>query len=324
MGSVVFQAPSGGSTSLIGEDTASTISITVPAKNGLLVLSDKATGATTIPSGTSAQRPGTPVVGMMRANTTTNVVEFYNGTGWAVVGAYQVSMLVVGGGAGGGAGNGGAPGGGGGVLSGTTLLNSGVTYTIVVGAGGAGGTYVYNGAAGVDSTFNSYIGSGGGKAYIYASGGPTELKAGSGDSTTFYETSGGAGGAGANGSNSTPSTQGGTGGAGLANSITGSSVTYAGGGGGGGSQNVPGGTGGTGGGGTGGGITTPATAGTVNTGSGGGGGTTAVSSGSGGSGVVVLSIPTVQYTGTVTGSPTVTTSGSNTIVKFTSSGSYTA
>jgi hypothetical protein len=37
-----------------------------------------------------------------------------------------------------------------------------------------------------------------------------------------------------------------------------------------------------------------------------------------------LSILTANYTGTVTGSPTVTTSGSNTIIKFTSSGSYTA
>jgi hypothetical protein len=37
-----------------------------------------------------------------------------------------------------------------------------------------------------------------------------------------------------------------------------------------------------------------------------------------------LSVPTVFYTGTTTGSPTVTTSGSNTIIKFTASGSYTA
>jgi hypothetical protein len=44
----------------------------------------------------------------------------------------------------------------------------------------------------------------------------------------------------------------------------------------------------------------------------------------GGSGVVILSIPTFFYTGTTTGSPTVTTSGSNTIIKFTSSGTYTA
>jgi hypothetical protein len=37
-----------------------------------------------------------------------------------------------------------------------------------------------------------------------------------------------------------------------------------------------------------------------------------------------LSIATANYTGITTGSPTVTTSGSNTIIKFTSSGSYTA
>jgi hypothetical protein len=37
-----------------------------------------------------------------------------------------------------------------------------------------------------------------------------------------------------------------------------------------------------------------------------------------------LSIPTTAYTGTTTGSPTVTTSGANTILKFTASGSYTA
>jgi hypothetical protein len=35
-------------------------------------------------------------------------------------------------------------------------------------------------------------------------------------------------------------------------------------------------------------------------------------------------VPTLSYTGLVTGSPTVTTSGANTIIKFTSSGSYTA
>jgi hypothetical protein len=39
---------------------------------------------------------------------------------------------------------------------------------------------------------------------------------------------------------------------------------------------------------------------------------------------VILSIPTAVCTNTTTGSPTVTTSGLNTILKFTSSGSYTA
>ena len=46
--------------------------------------------------------------------------------------------------------------------------------------------------------------------------------------------------------------------------------------------------------------------------------------GNGGSGVVILRLPTSRYSGTTTGSPTVTTSGSNTILTFNASGSYTA
>jgi hypothetical protein len=38
----------------------------------------------------------------------------------------------------------------------------------------------------------------------------------------------------------------------------------------------------------------------------------------------VMKIPTAQYTATVTGSPTVTTDGTFTIVKWTASGTYTA
>jgi hypothetical protein len=66
-------------------------------------------------------------------------------------------------------------------------------------------------------------------------------------------------------------------------------------------------------------------AGTANLGGGGGGGggSTGVG-GNGGSGVFILSVPTANYSGVITGAPTVTTSGSNTIIKFTASGSYTA
>jgi len=44
----------------------------------------------------------------------------------------------------------------------------------------------------------------------------------------------------------------------------------------------------------------------------------------GGSGVIIISVPTANYTGTVTGAPTVSTSGSRTVMQFNSSGSYTA
>lgn len=44
------------------------------------------TGALTTPVGTTAERPATPAVGMTRYNTTTNVLEIYNGTSWTAVG----------------------------------------------------------------------------------------------------------------------------------------------------------------------------------------------------------------------------------------------
>jgi hypothetical protein len=44
----------------------------------------------------------------------------------------------------------------------------------------------------------------------------------------------------------------------------------------------------------------------------------------GGSGVVVLRLATADYSGTTTGSPTVTTDGTDTILVFNASGSYTA
>ena len=62
-------------------------------------------------------------------------------------------------------------------------------------------------------------------------------------------------------------------------------------------------------------------------GCGGGGGGGAINSsngGSGGSGVAILSVPTSSYSGVTTGSPTITISGTNTIIKFTASGTYTA
>ena len=55
----------------------------------------------------------------------------------------------------------------------------------------------------------------------------------------------------------------------------------------------------------------------------GGGGGGATTPGSGGSGVVILRLLTSDYSGTVSGSPAVTTDGSYTILTYTSSDTYT-
>ena len=100
-----------------------------------------------------------------------------------------------------------------------------------------------------------------------------------------------------------------------------------GGGGGGTPYGYSGGPGGLGGGGNGAGSGSP-DSGLQNTGSGGGGSGSDLNGndagGNGGSGVVILRMPTVNYTGTTTGSPTVTTDGTDTILTYTSSGTYTA
>lgn len=63
-------------------DTASNFTLVVPATTGRLTYADSATGGMFLPSGTTAQRPASPATGMMRFNTTTGLVEVYNGTSW--------------------------------------------------------------------------------------------------------------------------------------------------------------------------------------------------------------------------------------------------
>ena len=146
---------------------------------------------------------------------------------------------------------------------------------------------------------------------------------------------GGAGGAGTNGTPASPSPQSGPGGPGLASTISGSSVTYAGGGGGSAHTgynahgNGPGspGSGGSGGGGGGSAENAHGTAGTDGLGAGGGGAYGGsnpwYSSGKGGDGTVYLRMATSVYSGTQTNG-TVTTSGSDTIIRWTQDGTYTA
>jgi hypothetical protein len=265
----------------------------------------------------------------------------------------EISYLVVAGGGSGGAANAGG-GGAGGYLTNygvsTITLQEGEVYTITVGAGGASvtnppgvignsgsnselsGTGIatitaIGGGYGGRSSQGGSGGSGGGNSYnITSSGGSGTVgqgnDGGSGSPVGPEYGGGGGGGAGAVGGNGT-TTAGGAGGVGLSNSITGSATFYAGGGGG--STEAT--TGSAGAGGNGGGGAGAAghngIAGTSNTG-GGGGGTNNATSGAGGSGVVILRLPTADYSSTTTGSPTVTTDGTDTIIKFTASGSYTA
>ena len=276
----------------------------------------------------SGIRTGNPVL----TRTGNNIVLQFTSSGTYTAAAgggifYSADMLVIAGGGGGGGSTNGAGGGAGGYLPSTQTLFRGVTYSINVGGGGGStgsggaGTKGTNssvpyfnltaigGGGGGNGTFSSIQGQPGGSsggASNYFSGTitsfpaeqPTSASGGfgnTGGSATAYNAPGGGGGAGGVGGSGA---SGGVGGVGLASSITGTSVTRA-----------VGGTRATG------------TGGTANTGNGCGGGNQFTS---GGSGVVIISIPTAFYTGTTTGSPVVTTSGSNTILQFNSSGSYTA
>ncbi len=275
---------------------------------------------------------------------------------------YSVDYLAVAGGGSGGSRIGGG-GGAGGLLSGTFTATQGTVYTATIGAGGTAVTstpgVVGNNGANTSISATGFstvtaVGGGGGGAYIGTSGtagkdggsgGGGSYSGNGGVNTAGSGTSaqgnaggagsativagGGGGGAGAAGATPPSTGRGGDGGIGTQSSITGAATYYAGGGGGSSSTTTTVGAGGNGGGGAGSNSNNNATAGTANTGGGGGGArndsdTGSVVSGAGGSGVVILSVPTANYTGTITGSPTVTTSGSNTIIKFTSSGTYTA
>jgi hypothetical protein len=251
-------------------------------------------------------------------------------------------LAIAGGGSGGGGTTGVSEGGGGGAggyLTGSVALTTGTVVSAVVGAGGAAAS-IATGSIGnnttlvAGSTILTCLGGGGGGGTAAGTAGGsgggsfnTTIASGTtgqgnnGGGGDNVRTCGGGGGAGAVGATYVTAGLGANGGAGLANSITGSSVTYAGGGGGCGNNTA--GTGGTGGGGAAS-NSAAGTAGTANLGAGGGGSDGNRASGAGGSGVVILSLPTATYTGAVTGAPTVTTFGGTTVIKFTASGTYTA
>ena len=244
---------------------------------------------------------------------------------------------------------------GGGGSSETALqLTPGQTYTVTVGGGGVGQSanpHSTDSSIGVSSLISgsgitTITSIGGGYGGMKAPAGPKAGGAGGSGGGAHRDspaTPGGAGtsnqgfaggasdgsdvGGGGGGAVEAGNTDGGGyGGDGLSSSITGSAVARGGGGGGhSGSVNPP--PGGTGGGGAGGydGTVSGGVAGTINTGGGGGGRADGGNAGgAGGSGVVILRMATAQFSNTTTGSPTESNSGSDTILVYTGSGSYTA
>jgi hypothetical protein len=248
--------------------------------------------------------------------------------------------------------------GGGASAESSLTFTSGTVYTITVGAGGAGGgggasignsgsnssisgtgiTTITStgggGGGGPSGTVNGLSGGSGGggsgQSTASASGTANQGYAGGFADNAGYASSGGGGAGQVGGNASGPSSSAaiaGNGGNGVASTITGSSVTR--GGGGGGTDYIGGsfGTGGTGGGGRGGSTFDAGDAenGTANTGGGGGGQENNSTRTGGGKGVVILRMPDANYSGTTTGSPTVTQNvgGTDTVIVFNDSGSYT-
>lgn len=314
-----------------------------------------------LPVGATGLRTATPTNGLIRFNTDAGgFYEGYINGVWSRFstfpeGDYSLEYLVVAGGGGGGGGTGGG-GGAGGLLTNIVTVVPGTPYTITIGAGGAAGASGVNSSiTGLATTFGGGFGatnigaagtggSGGGggadgfNGYSVGASGTTGqgYGGGAGAYAASPRSDGGGGGGGGSagaGTSASPYGPAGNGGIGTQLSITGVATYYAGGGGGGGGSGgttppTAAGSGGAGGGG-GGGSSSPASGtggnGAVNLGGGaGGGGGPYGAGGNGGSGVVILSMPTVNYSGTTTGSPTVTTNGSKTVLKYTTSGSYTA
>ena len=330
--------------------------------NDLLALGES-TSSLNLPKGTTAQRPSSPVAGMVRENTDDNVIEYYNGTEWKQI-VYQntfpvtLEYLLVAGGGGGGyaaepnpAGDGAGGGGAGGYVLGSLTVNNGTEYSIIVGAGGVtntngedtiafnklavgggcGGSDLYAGAS-VPLSTGKNGGSGGGAAAncgnTQPGGSGTSGQGNSGGSTSGCDSGrNGAGGGGAGASGQNGNGGGSNGGNGIQLSITGANIYYAGGGGGGsGSSTNNAGTGGLGGGGNGANISSSGFPGAANTGGGGGGdaaGGGGATGGTGGSGVVIVKVLASEYSGVTTGSPQVSDVGLYKILKYTQSGTYT-
>jgi hypothetical protein len=320
--------------------------VTDPTPAAVSGQANTATDFFALPSGTTAQRPGSPAAGYVRHNTDENIVETYDGSNWVAVGdqtlPYAVELLIV---AGGGGADGGGGGAGGLVYVSSLSVAANTEYQAVVGAGGSNPSATPGGnntaTNGIDSEFSTYTAVGGGRGTYFAltaadggsgGGGGGESTGGSGTSgqgnaggSGVTNSGGGGGGFSSAGSNAPNANQGGNGGDGTnaysswaTATSTGDSGYYAGGGGGGCYQSGLTTSGGAGGGGDG--AYSGSDNGQANTGGGGGGIYASYPSGNGGSGIVII-----RYSGGQRGTGgTVTSSGGYTYHTFTESGTYTA
>jgi hypothetical protein len=195
------------------------------------------TGYLRLPIGTTAQRPGSPVIGDFRYNTDRTVLEYYNGTGWAGIGVFEAS--------------GGTVTTAGGYRThvftspGTLLVTSGSTANaeiLLVAAGGSGGGSTAGGGGGGGILYNSGTGSvtTGSFAIGVGAGAPRTLHADAspnsggqagpafvGGPSTFssYTANGGGSGGGGGPSTDNAGTPGGSGGGGYGYARSGGSYT---------------------------------------------------------------------------------------------------
>jgi hypothetical protein len=328
-----------GDLTVTGTATANNLVATNNITLGKDLFANASTGQVYLPVGNTAVRTSSPINGLIRYNTTEKFYEGYQNNTWIKFvtqpqGTFTINYLIAAGGGGGGSSTNppGGGGGAGGYFSESLEVLTGITYTIAVGGGGAATS------AGTDSAIigvNTAIGGGfgsptgitggsggsGGGGGGRAGGGTGTVGQGFNGGTGGFDAGAGGGGAGGLGQGGdTVSTNGGDGGLGRLDGITGIAQYYCGGGGGGSTYS----SGGSGGSGVGGGGSAGGAGGngTTNTGSGGGGAWQG-SGGQGGSGVVILKVATTNYSGTFTGSPTISVSGAYTIIKFTTSGTYT-
>jgi hypothetical protein len=164
-----------GDTTDASVDTVTTYDINtgnvgIGTTNPRATLDINSTDSIIIPSGTEAQRNGTPVTGMIRFNTSKNAIEHYNGTSWKLLTVFNsgsggndtftlngyrvhvftsggtftangdidnLDVLMVGGGGGGGSDNGAGGGAGGLIFRPNSYITNG-DYTIQIGTPGTG------------------------------------------------------------------------------------------------------------------------------------------------------------------------------------------